>query len=105
MLTSQALDSSDVKQFAEYTAPDATVRNPVSPTRRVRAVLFDVDGTLYRQRPLRLRMAAELGGLALTRPLRAPAIWRTLSAYRRAQERLRSGEGADAARQLELAAS
>jgi HAD superfamily hydrolase (TIGR01549 family) len=105
MLTSQALDSPDVEQFAEHAVPDATVRNPVSPSRRVRAVLFDVDGTLYRQRPLRLRMAAELGGLALTHPLRAPAIWRTLSAYRRAQERLRSGEGADAARQLELAAS
>jgi FMN phosphatase YigB (HAD superfamily) len=69
-------------------------------------VLFDVDGTLYRQRPLRLLMAAELATLAFTRPLRAPRIWRALSEYRRAQEVLRhQRDGADAARQLEVAAA
>ena len=104
MLASQAIDSSGVERVTEHADSDATVRNPVTPARRVRAVLFDVDGTLYRQRPLRLRMAAELGALALTRPLRAPSVWRTLSAYRRAQEGLRGHEGAGAARQLELAA-
>ncbi|HET6194236.1 MAG TPA: HAD family hydrolase [Acetobacteraceae bacterium] len=33
----------------------------------VRLVVFDVDGTLYRQRPLRLRMARDLALHALTR--------------------------------------
>jgi FMN phosphatase YigB (HAD superfamily) len=105
MLASQVVNPSALEQFAEYAVSDAMVRNPVIPTRRIRAVLFDVDGTLYRQRPLRLLMAAELGALALTQPLRAPAIWRTLSAYRKAQESLRGREGAGAARQLELAAA
>src|SRR5579864_532515 len=91
-------------QFAQYSASDATVRNPVNPTRRVRAVLFDVDGTLYDQRSMRLLMAVELGGLALTRPFLAPAVWRGLSAYRSAQERLRGQIDASAARQLESAA-
>jgi HAD superfamily hydrolase (TIGR01549 family) len=75
------------------------------PNRRIRAVLFDVDGTLYRQRPVRLRMAVELGTLAFTRPFRAPSIWRALTEYRKAQETLRSQrDGADSARQLTLAA-
>ena len=56
----------------------------------VGAVLFDVDGTLYRQRPLRALMAAEL---AMSLPLRLPSrgvqVTRALRAYRHAQERLR----------------
>jgi FMN phosphatase YigB (HAD superfamily) len=105
MLASQALESSALKPFAEWAVSDAMVRNPVTPTRGIRAVLFDVDGTLYRQRPLRLLMAAELGALAFRHPRGAPAVWRTLSAYRKAQESLRGREGAGAARQLELAAA
>jgi HAD superfamily hydrolase (TIGR01549 family) len=82
-----------------------TVRHPLTPARRLRAVLFDVDGTLYRQRPLRLMMAAELGALALGHPFRAPGIWRALSEYRRAQEALRGDDTANAARQLQIAAA
>src|SRR5437868_5606615 len=96
---------SALRQFAPYSMADATVRNPVTPRRRIRAVLFDVDGTLYRQRPLRLLMAAELGALALRRPFRAPSVWRAISAYRQAQEALRGHDGADATRQLNLAAT
>jgi len=105
MLASHALQSSALKPFAESALSDAMVRNPVIPTGRIRGVLFDVDGTLYRQRPVRLRMAAELGALAFTQPRRAPAVWRALSAYRKAQESLRGQEHAHAVRQLELAAS
>jgi phosphoglycolate phosphatase/putative hydrolase of the HAD superfamily len=54
-------------------------------TQRVRGVLFDLDGTLYRQRPMRALMAAELGLLAISRPLRAPIVWRVLSEFRKAQ--------------------
>ncbi len=97
-----------LEQFAEHAPSDASVRNPFAPrsaVRRIRAVLFDVDGTLYRQRPLRRLMAAELAKSALARPLRAPAMLRGLSAYRKAQEALRGHDNASAERQLELAAS
>jgi HAD superfamily hydrolase (TIGR01549 family) len=52
----------------------------------IRLVAFDVDGTLYRQRPLRLRMAAELACHTLVeRDLRT---LRVLARYRRIRERL-----------------
>jgi phosphoglycolate phosphatase/putative hydrolase of the HAD superfamily len=71
----------------------------------VRAVLFDVDGTLYRQPRLRSLMGLELATLALRRPLQAPVCWRVLSEFRKAQEVLRRGLGhCDATGQLELAA-
>jgi len=100
-----ATDVSVLEQFAERASSDAMVCNPLIPSRRIRAVLFDVDGTLYRQRPVRMRMAAELGRLFFTQPLRAPSIWRALSAYRACQETLRGRDDAHAERQLELAAS
>jgi FMN phosphatase YigB (HAD superfamily) len=53
---------------------------------RVRLVVFDVDGTLYRQRQLRLTMALELlmhSALKLD-----PKIIAVLAAYRRVRERL-----------------
>jgi putative hydrolase of the HAD superfamily len=56
----------------------------------VRLVGFDVDGTLYRQRPLRLRMALELARHALARrDLTTP---RVLSRYRIVRERLAEQE-------------
>ena len=52
----------------------------------VRLVVFDVDGTLYRQRPLRLRMARDLALHALTRlDLRTLAVLRR---YRHLRETL-----------------
>ncbi len=70
----------------------------------IRAVLFDLDGTLYRQTPMRALMAVELAALGFRRPTVAPAHWRALRAYRRAQEVLRETGGASASRQLEWAA-
>jgi HAD superfamily hydrolase (TIGR01549 family) len=83
------------------------VRNPVDPTARVRAVLFDLDGTLYRQAPLRALMALELTTiLPLKGPGRAPRRLRMLAAYRRAQEQLREQGAAEfvAMAQLQRAA-
>jgi FMN phosphatase YigB (HAD superfamily) len=81
------------------------VRNPVDPTRRIRAVLFDLDGTLYRQTPLRSLMAVELLTLPLSGWLKAPQRWRALRTYRKAQEELRSADGrAPGAAQLLAAA-
>lgn len=52
----------------------------------VRLVVFDVDGTLYRQRPVRLRMAAALVVDGLRR--RSLSTIRALGAYRRLREEL-----------------
>jgi HAD superfamily hydrolase (TIGR01549 family) len=65
------------------------VRNPLDPQSRVRAVLFDLDGTLYRQLPLRALMLLELARLPFTAPRQVSRRLRVLSAYRRAQEQLR----------------
>jgi HAD superfamily hydrolase (TIGR01549 family) len=82
------------------------VRNPLDPRQRIRAVLFDLDGTLYDQRRMRVLMAAELLTLLLSRPLSAPRRLRALSAYRRAQETLRDKPFSATAprKQLEVAA-
>jgi HAD superfamily hydrolase (TIGR01549 family) len=52
-------------------------------------VLFDLDGTLYRQRPVRMRMAAELLAFTALHPARGVETVRVLRAYREAQESLR----------------
>ena len=58
----------------------------------IRAVLFDVDGTLYHQRSLRLLMARELGIAPWFQgaPTHVPRLWRALSAFRRVREELRT---------------
>jgi FMN phosphatase YigB (HAD superfamily) len=82
------------------------LRNPLDPAaRRIRAVLFDLDGTLYRQMPLRSLMALELLTLPLSGVTKAPQRWRALRAYRKAQEHLRSTDSrGSAATQLAVAA-
>jgi len=92
--------------LASPDVPEPSVRSPLHPASRVRAVLFDLDGTLYRQRRMRALMAIELATLALRQPLRAPVSWRVLSEFRKAQEALRgreTGRGG-AIEQLELTA-
>ncbi len=58
----------------------------------IRAVLFDLDGTLYRQAPLRALMATELATVPCLqpRPWRAPRLWRTLQSFRHVREELRA---------------
>jgi HAD superfamily hydrolase (TIGR01549 family) len=67
------------------------------------AVLFDVDGTLYRQAPVRALMAAELTVVPwATHRLDAPAVWRTLRTFRRVREELRTiGAGAESLDRLQ----
>ena len=57
----------------------------------VRMVIFDVDGTLYDQRGLRLRMALRLLGHCLARP-RELRILRWISTFRRCREALADAE-------------
>jgi FMN phosphatase YigB (HAD superfamily) len=54
--------------------------------RDIRLVAFDVDGTLYRQRPLRLRMARDM--LLHTVAKRDLSAVRVIESYRRIRERL-----------------
>lgn len=59
---------------------------------RIKAILFDIDGTLYRQRPLRLRMAAELLKYFLVSPLAAARAIYILCVFRKKREALRSAK-------------
>ncbi len=71
----------------------AETAGPLPDWSRIRLVAFDVDGTLYRQRPLRLRMARDLVvHAALSRDRGAV---RVLSAYRRIREQLGDAETPD----------
>lgn len=61
--------------------------------RRIRLVAFDVDGTLYDQKPLRLRMAARLGLHCLAgASLRSAGVLKT---YRRLREDMAEAETED----------
>ena len=64
-------------------------RNDTNPFASVRGVVFDVDGTLYSQTGLRLRMAPRMMAEAAKHPKKFKAEWKIVSAYRRAQEILR----------------
>jgi HAD superfamily hydrolase (TIGR01549 family) len=66
--------------------------------RDIRLVVFDVDGTLYSQRPLRLRMGRDMVIHTVTKcDLNA---MRVVSAYRRIRERLAAEEVVDFERVL-----
>jgi HAD superfamily hydrolase (TIGR01549 family) len=71
------------------------------------AVILDVDGTMYAQRPVRLGMLLRLSAHTLRHPREGLACVRALGAYRRAQEQLRDGQlagGRGDRNQLALAA-
>jgi phosphoglycolate phosphatase-like HAD superfamily hydrolase len=72
---------------------------------RLTAIVFDVDGTLYRQGALRRRMLLLLLKEAVLHPGSGISTFRALSAYRHAQELLRGTEvdGALADAHLRLA--
>jgi HAD superfamily hydrolase (TIGR01549 family) len=78
----------------------------MDPAGRIHGVLFDVDGTLYRQGPLRRLMALQLLGWMLRAPFSAPRSIKALGAYRRAHESLRwTGHQDVAAAQIAAAAA
>jgi putative hydrolase of the HAD superfamily len=57
--------------------------------KHIEAVIFDVDGTLYRQDSLRRAMAMRLIRAHALRPLTGWRAMKVIGAYRRAQEKLR----------------
>jgi FMN phosphatase YigB (HAD superfamily) len=72
---------------------------------RLKAIVFDVDGTLYAQAGLRRAMFLQLLRAHLIRPWQGFSTFRVLGAYRRAQELLRESpvDGDLAMAQLQLA--
>ena len=73
----------------------------------VKAIVFDVDGTLYSQPPLRRAMALRLARAHALRPIRGWRTMKILSAYRRAQEHMRdaASSGDLGAAQIDAAAT
>lgn len=69
--------------------PSRGTSPPVSRPRLPSAIVFDVDGTLYLQKPLRRAMALRLARYALRSPARGVRCARVLQSYRQAQEELR----------------
>jgi FMN phosphatase YigB (HAD superfamily) len=55
----------------------------------LKAIIFDLDGTLYRQAPLRRKVMLRLARAYLLHPLAGMKTLRVLAAYRHAQEALR----------------
>jgi HAD superfamily hydrolase (TIGR01509 family) len=78
--------------------PDALLAQP-----RIKAAIFDVDGTLYDQSPLRRAMAGRLVRAHVLHPRRGYRVARTLAAYRRAQEDLRGGAASGDLRRAQVA--
>jgi FMN phosphatase YigB (HAD superfamily) len=70
----------------------------------LRGVLFDVDGTLYDQRPLRLLMALEWARFAVGHGRAALEVGRSIAAFRRTREDLRAlGRPAERLQDLQYA--
>jgi FMN phosphatase YigB (HAD superfamily) len=70
---------------------------------RIRGVLFDLDGTLYSQPPLRLAMAAELAMSCVLQPRAARTRLAVLRTYRRMHEELRHADGAEPLSEVQAA--
>ena len=58
---------------------------------RIDAIILDVDGTLYRQGPVRRQMALRVAAACVTQPLRTRRAVRAIRAFRNNLETLRSG--------------
>jgi FMN phosphatase YigB (HAD superfamily) len=99
-------DAVVVQPASRTNVAGAALTSPVEPHGPIRAVLFDLDGTLYEQRRMRVLMAMELATLLVTHPFSARRRLRALAAYRKAQEALRSEAGGAVSprTQIELAA-
>ena len=67
-----------------------------------KALIFDVDGTLYRQGPVRLSLARQLLGHVIGHPGVGMRTIRALVAYRRALEDLRGAQTGDPVGEVSL---
>lgn len=62
---------------------------------QLEGIIFDVDGTMYRQFPVRARMAMRLLVYCAARPLEGATTLRLIRAYRKSQESLRDTGSSD----------
>ena len=69
---------------------------------RWKAVVMDVDGTMYSQRPVRRHMVLRLAMFALRNPLPGLRTLRCLRAFRQAQEQLRGRKGMRSVAQCQI---
>ena len=86
--------------FSEYQKMKNNINNP-----SIKGILFDVDGTLYYQTPLRLIMILNLFLSNFWRPKELKGLIKIISTYRWAQEQLRKNnisDGNNAQQQLIL---
>ena len=60
----------------------------------IRGIVFDVDGTLYHQPPVRVLVLARLVARHLLAPRALARVARILGSFRRAMERLRAARSA-----------
>jgi HAD superfamily hydrolase (TIGR01549 family) len=79
----------ETSRVIAFRAARPCLASPIDGSRTIRAVLFDLDGTLYRQDRIRALMAIELAAHMVRHPMAGRRTLRVLSAYRRAQEALR----------------
>jgi HAD superfamily hydrolase (TIGR01509 family) len=68
----------------------------------IQAIVFDVDGTLYPQRPLRIRLLFELAAQFAKKPVRQLRTLKVLRAYRKAHELARTNRSDETAQKLQL---
>jgi HAD superfamily hydrolase (TIGR01549 family) len=62
------------------------------PSNQLKALIFDLDGTLYPQRPVRMAVLRRLIFSHLCHPISGFRTFRALAAYRRSQELLRDSK-------------
>lgn len=75
---------------------------PLNNVNHIRAIVFDVDGTLYPQRPLQKQMLWELASQLARDPRATLRTLKVLRAYRKAHELARNGVGPGGAGDLQL---
>src|SRR5262249_29424324 len=75
--------------FINNVGPSANLISPIDVS-LLRALIFDVDGTLYRQLPVRRRMLWRLLRAHVNQPTQGLLTLRVLRAYRQAHEALRT---------------
>src|SRR5262249_43920987 len=78
----RVLAAADMRSVSSHSEPGSAAA-------RIRGVLFDLDGTLYAQAPLRILMAGEFAFEALRAPRRTRQALRIIECFRRTREELR----------------
>ena len=98
--------SSAVDRLSLIKSATTRMAGPIECFARIKGLVFDLDGTLYSQEPVRRVMAWRIFRAHLFQPRQGIRTVRMLRAYRHAQEELRSAQvgGDPSKQQLRIAA-